>query len=55
MKNKLKNEEIDIINTLPTRNKNGLIVVCENEDEKIKLQTAVSRNMDDIKVGDPIK
>jgi hypothetical protein len=55
MKNKLKDEEIDIINTLPTRNKDGLIVVCGNEEEKVKLQKAVTKKMVDIMVGDPIK
>lgn len=48
LKKKLKDEDFDIINTRPTRDKNGLIVICENLEAKIKVQKAIQKKMPNI-------
>jgi len=55
MKQSLKNENVEIINTMPAKKNKGLVVVCENEEEKKKVFNLVQQKMNNCEVKEPVK
>ncbi|CAG9812137.1 unnamed protein product [Chironomus riparius] len=55
LKEKLKDENVEKVNTIPTSKNNGIIVVCENDMEKEKVRKAVEKNVDECVVTEPKK